>query len=857
MDIRAFVEQLEHDPTYRRRLQAVRWLAAREARFGELSPPVVAPVAEALSRRGIERLYQHQALAIQHARAGRHVAVATGTASGKSLAYHVPALEALVVDPHATVLYLFPTKALAQDQLRFLLELSGGREDPWRLNAGTYDGDTPPDLRRRLKSSSRLLLTNPDMLHAGLLGHHVGWARFWRGLRYVVIDEMHVYRGLFGSHVANVVRRLRRIARQWGRSPTFILCSATIDNARQMAELLVGEPVEVVDEDGSPRAGQCMVLWNPPRVGHPPARRSANVEAAELMAELVAGDVPTIAFGRARVVAELLYRYARSRLQQVAPSRADKVAPYRGGYLPEERRSIERRLFSGELLGVCSTNALELGVDVGQLGAAILVGYPGSVASLWQQAGRAGRKQEPGLAVLVAHDSPIDQYLMNHPEYLFTRTPEPGVLNPDNPQVVMGHLRAAVYELPLKPAELSAFGPWADALMRLLHEAGEVWWDGTYWRWKGTPYPAAQFGLRTASEATYTVMDAGSGQVIGSLDEASAFFQLHPEAVYLHGGETYLVERLDLEGRVAWVRREPVDYFTQAVAEQRVRPVADAGPPLEKRVGQGVAQFGDAVVTQMVYMFKKVRFESRDSLGWGRVQLPPTEIYTMAMALAPDPAVLSAVAATGRSPIDGLWGAANAMVGVLPLFAGCDTSDVGAVVDSGPGASPAIFVYDRHPGGAGFARQAFDAAAAVAEAAFDLIARCPCESGCPSCVGAPVPPHSQTDPELSTRGRVPDKQAAMQLLELMLSPAGAAITGPPAAPRSVTGGVPEPGGAVPEKLPEPIRPPEPVRPVEPPALSGRPLPADLEMRLRRQLKAMAQPGAGGAEAARVRPRPGR
>ncbi|HEY8426308.1 MAG TPA: DEAD/DEAH box helicase, partial [Limnochordales bacterium] len=699
METRAFVERLIQDPEYRTRVQAVRWFPARPARFADLSPPPPPPLAQALARRGIQRLYTHQAAAIAHARAGRHVAVVTGTASGKSLAYHIPALEALLADPSATVLYLFPTKALAQDQLRFVLDLTrgeDGREDPWRLMPGTYDGDTPPDRRRRLRQSSRLLITNPDMLHAGLLGHHVAWGRFWRGLRYVVIDEMHVYRGLFGSHVANVLRRLRRIARQWGRSPTFIFASATIRNPREMAEALAGEPVEVVEDDGAPRPERCLILWNPPRVGHPPARRSANIEAAELMAELVAEGVPTIAFGRARVVAELLYRYTRERLERIAPSRANRIAPYRGGYLPEERRTIERRLFEGELLGVCSTNALELGIDVGQLGAALLVGYPGSVASMWQQAGRAGRKEGPGLAVLLAHDAPVDQYLMHHPDYLFAQSPEPGLLNPDNPQVVLGHLRAAVYELPLKPAELEGFGRWAEALMRLLLDAGEVWWDGTYWRWKGLFYPAGQFGLRTASDATYTIMEMDSGRVIGSLDEPSAFFQLHPEAVYLHGGETYLVHRLDLEGRVAWVRKEPLDYFTQAVAEQRVRMVEDpAAPVLERAIGPGSVRFGDAVVTQMVYMFKKIRFESRDSLGWGRVDLPPTEIYTHALALAPAPEVLAAVAATGRNPLEGMWGAANAVLGVLPLFAGCDGSDVGAVVDSGPHAAPAIYVYDR------------------------------------------------------------------------------------------------------------------------------------------------------------------
>ncbi|MBE3597693.1 MAG: DEAD/DEAH box helicase [Limnochordaceae bacterium] len=801
MDVEKWLEQLHLQAGPDDPIRAVHWTEARPARYRDVSPPLLPAVQQALERRGIHQLYVHQALAIEHARAGRHVAVATETASGKSLAYHVPVLEALLMDPRATALYLFPTKALAQDQLRTLLELLEalgpgavrGRRQHGAAVAGTYDGDTPPDQRKQLRECGRVLLTNPDMLHAGMLGHHVAWGAFWRGLRYVAVDEMHVYRGLFGSHVANVLRRLQRVARHWGASPVFVLCSATIGNPREMASRLIGQPVELVDEDGSPRGRRCMILWNPPRVGHPPARRSANLEAADLMSRLVADGIPTIAFGRARVVAELLYRYTRERLERLAPSRANRIAAYRGGYLAAERREIERRLFQGELLGVCSTSALELGIDVGALEAAILVGYPGSIASVRQQAGRAGRKQETGLAVLVAHESPVDQYLANHPEYLWGRASEPGVLDPDNPQVILGHLRAATYELPLSPQELERFGPHAGAVLRLLVEGGDLFWDGRTWRWKGSGYPAGAFGLRTASEATYTIMEAErpgapGGRVIGSLDEPSAFFQLHPEAVYLHEGETFVVDRLDLEAKVAWVRRQGVDYFTQAVAEQRVRPVVEAGPLLARRIPGGTAQFGDAVVTQLVYMFKKVRFESRDSLGWGRVELPPTEIYTNALALTPDPGAVAAVTAMGAQPVDALWGVANAVVGVLPLFAGCDGPDVGAVVDTGPAGGPAVYVYDRHPGGAGFARQAFEAVEQLVRAARDLVARCPCESGCPSCVGAPLPPSSQTDPDTTARGRVPDKAAALRLLEALLEPAAARVAEPGEA-----AGLPPPG----------------------------------------------------------------
>ncbi|HEY8487395.1 MAG TPA: DEAD/DEAH box helicase, partial [Limnochordales bacterium] len=763
MNVRQFVEELVSSQDYRGQLRTLRRLPGQGARFAELDPPLPEPLVRALARRGIERLFCHQARAVSAARAGRAVVVATGTASGKSLAYHIPALEALLSRPQATALYLYPTKALAQDQLRFLLELvrEAGGVDPEAV--GTYDGDTPPARRRSLRESGRVLLTNPDMLHSGILPHHPGWARFFRGLAVVAVDEVHVYRGLFGSHVANVLRRLRRIARHWGSSPVFVLCSATVANPEELARLLLGEPVEVVTEDGSPRPARWLAVWNPPLVGHPPARRSANAEASELLARLVSRRVPSIAFGRARVVAELLCRYTRERLQRVAPSLAGCVAAYRAGYLPEHRREVERRLFDGELLAVCSTNALELGIDVGALEAALLVGFPGSMASFWQQAGRAGRRGE-GLVFFIAHDQPVDQYLASHPGYLLERGAEACSLNPDNPPVVLGHLRAALYELPLNPEEVGLFGPHAEAMLQLLAQQREAWWDGRRWRW-AVPgvYPAGQVSLRTASQATYTIQDAETGRALGSMDEPSAFFQLHPEAVYLHEGETYLVESLDLNARVARVRRQDLDYFTQAVAEHRIHPVPDS-PWQHRRAGGAQVALGDAVVTQMVYMFKKVRFASRDSLGWGRVNLPPTELYTQAMALWVPAGLAGELARQGAGLVEGLWGLANALAGVLPLFVGCDGDDVGYVVEAG-GSGPVLYLYDRHPGGAGFAREAFQRCEELLRAAWDLVRLCPCEEGCPSCVGAPVPAHLQVDPELESRGRIPRKAAVLALAE--------------------------------------------------------------------------------------------
>jgi len=441
-------------------------------------------VAGALSRLGIEALYTHQADAIDAVRRGEHVVVVTGTASGKTLCYTVPILETLLEEPEATALLLFPTKALAQDQLRGLLRFKE-LDSRFPLVAGTYDGDTPQHTRRSLREKGNCVLTNPDMLHSGILPRHTSWARFFGNLRYVVLDELHTYRGIFGSHVANVLRRLFRIAAHYGASPTVIACSATIANPGEHAERLTGRRCTVVDDDGSPRGKKHFVLWNPPRIGETMERRSSNAEAQKIMVELISERVQTIAFTRARVVAELLYRYTREELQRRQPSLARAVRAYRGGYLPAERREIERQLFEGELLGISSTNALELGIDIGGLDAAILVGYPGSIASMWQQAGRAGRGKQEAVAFLVAHNTPLDQYLMLHPRWLFEKSPERAVIDPDNPHIVLAHLRAAIFELPLKVAEERSFGEMAPALLDLLAEGREIVLRGDRWFWTG------------------------------------------------------------------------------------------------------------------------------------------------------------------------------------------------------------------------------------------------------------------------------------------------------------------------------------------------------------------------------------
>jgi len=481
LDATKFINSLMSEYDYRGQAVHVETIPPREACYAPLVPPVAPALSSSLEQMGITELYTHQAEAVSRVRAGQDVVVVTSTASGKTLCYNIPVIEALMLDSGATALYIFPTKALAQDQQRGLarfVEL----EPSLPIKSGTYDGDTPDSTRRKLRENANVILTNPDMLHQGILPSHPSWRRFFAGLRYVVIDEIHAYRGVFGSNVANVVRRLRRVCAHYGSDPTFICCSATIANPGELAEAICGKQVAVVDNDGAPRGARKFVFWNPPRLDSTMERRSSNSEAERIMVELLESGIPTITFVRARVVAELIYKYAVESLQRKAPLLAKKIKPYRGGYLPSERREIERQLFSGELLGVVSTNALELGIDIGSLDASLIVGYPGTIASTWQQAGRAGRKGEESLSVFIAHDLPIDQYLMRHPEYFFGRSPEHAVVNHANPYILVGHLRTAAMELPVSPLELADFGDYAPALIERLEEKGDVLSTRQGWR---------------------------------------------------------------------------------------------------------------------------------------------------------------------------------------------------------------------------------------------------------------------------------------------------------------------------------------------------------------------------------------
>jgi len=778
LDASKFINSVMSEYDYRDQVVHVETIPPREARYAQLSPPVAPPISSSLKEMGISELYTHQAEAVSRARAKQDIVVVTSTASGKTLCYNIPVIEALMADSSATALYIFPTKALAQDQQRGLVRFVELEPD-LPIRSGTYDGDTPDSTRRKLRENANVILTNPDMLHQGILPSHPSWRRFFAGLRYVVIDEIHAYRGVFGSNVANVVHRLRRVCAHYGSDPTFICCSATIANPGELAGAISGKDVVVIDNDGAPRGPRKFVFWNPPRLENTIQRRSSNSEAERIMVKLIESKVPTITFVRARVVAELIYKYAVESLQRNSPSLAKKIKPYRGGYLPSERREIERQLFSGELLGVVSTNALELGIDIGSLDASIIVGYPGTIASTWQQAGRAGRKGEESLSVFIAHDLPIDQYLMGHPEYFFDRSPEHAVVNPANPYILVGHLRAAAMELPISPLELADFGEYAPALIELLEEKGEVLRTRLGWRWIGRGFPANDVKLRNMSENTYTIVDTSSdhgNRVIGTIDELSAFEQVHPEAVYMHEGETYLVSDLNLVEKVAYIHKADVDYFTQSVTETRVQIEEKEQNKMWRK---SEVEFGDVTVTNLTYMFRKIKFYERDSIGYGKVNLPENNLPTTAAWIMLPESAAKLVASLGRIPAEGLIGIGNAASAVIPLFAMCDSMDIGTAVDSSNTGVPTLFIYDRHQGGVGFAQKAYKMIDEVMEACLNLIQNCPCEDGCPSCVGSPIPPYAQNDPDATSRGRIPDKDTALIILHNLLEKEPYVPAGPP------------------------------------------------------------------------------
>ena len=776
MDLTTLLDRLERHRFFTDQIVHMEELTERSPVYQEVPGGLHEAVELALGRLGIEKLYSHQAAAIGNIRGRKNVVIVTGTASGKTLCYTIPVLEALLEESQATMLFIYPTKALAQDQLRALTSLQSD-DLGIQFLAGTYDGDTPQNLRRKIRNGANIVLTNPDMLHQGILPHHARWNRFFTNLRYVVIDEVHAYRGVFGSHLANVMRRLLRICRHYGAAPQFICSSATIANPREHAERICGASMELVDNDGSPRGPKRFILWNPPplktaasgkpgdwRVGGD--RRSPVGEAVQLMTTLVQEGIQTIAFVRTRLAAELIFKSCRDMLRPVSRRLAESIHAYRGGYLPEERREIERKLVEKEILGVASTNALELGIDIGSLDACILVGYPGTVASTWQQSGRAGRGREESVVFLVAQNAPMDQYLMAHTDYLFAQNPENAVVDPDNPHIVVGHLKCAANELPLSDEEADVFGPYATAILELLEEDECVRHIDENWYWASSEYPSAGVNLRNIAGPVYTIQDESQGErVIGTMDEISAMSQLHDHAVYLHGADTYFVNRLDLDQKIAFVQRRDLDYYTQAVQSSQIQIDEKE---LEEKWRDGLLGYGDVTITTSIPMFKKIRFHSRDSLGFEQLELPPQLLETVAFWFAPSKEIVEEMTASRLIVGEALIGMANVLVEVAPFFVMCDTQDIGTVVDAKNLDRDALFLHDRYPGGMGYARRCLEHFDEIVETIAEVIRNCGCEDGCPSCVGSAVPASAMTDLDSAVRGRIPNKQAAQFLLNALL-----------------------------------------------------------------------------------------
>ncbi len=734
MNLTQILDILQTDPYYRERISAWHEVPAREPVWAPFPASLDPRLVTTLQAQGLTQLYSHQAAAVDAAARGEGFVVVTPTASGKTLCYNLPVLDTILRDPQARALYLFPTKALAQDQLAGLHDLVTALDRD--IKTYTYDGDTPANVRQVIRRAGHIVISNPDMLHTGILPHHTKWVKLFENLRYIVVDELHNYRGVFGSHVANVLRRLMRICRFYGANPQFICASATIANPRDLACRLTGEDrLTLIDENGAPAARKVFAFYNPPVVNKELGlRRSALLETSDLAARFLANDIQTIVFARSRTAVEILLTYLRSGM---AAHRRDpeKVRGYRGGYLPLQRRAIERGLRDGSVRAVVSTNALELGIDIGTLEACLIAGYPGSIAGTWQQAGRAGRRSGTALAVMVAGSSPLDQFLVQHPDYFFGRSPENGLINPDNLLVLMHHLQCAAFELPFADGERYGGHDAAETALMLgyLEENGILHHSGDQWHWSSENFPAENVSLRTAAADNFVIIDTTdpTPRVIGEMDRFSVPTLLHEEAIYLHESVQYHVDKLDWDEQKAYVRQVDVDYYTDANLAVTLK-VLDV---LSGEVRQAPRSYGEVMVSALATIYKKIKLQTHENIGWGRIHLPEQEMHTTAYWLTVPPIVAADLPAGALQ--GALVGLAHVLGALAPLYLMCDPRDLGVVpqVKSPFTDAPTIFLYDSYAGGIGFSKLLYEQHAAVLEAAAGLIAACGCEAGCPSCVG--------------------------------------------------------------------------------------------------------------------------
>ncbi len=704
-----------------------RELSGQKAEYADFPDFLDCELVEVLKERGITKLYSHQSRAVKKACEGENPVVVTPTASGKTLCYNIPVLNSIVSEGSTRALYLFPTKALSQDQLKELHGLAEGL--PGEIKTFTYDGDTRPSVRRSIRNAAHIVITNPDMLHTGILPHHTKWVKLFENLDYIVLDELHSYRGVFGSHVANVIRRLKRIAEFYGSSPQFICSSATIENPGELAARLTGEDMKVIDENGAPQGPRDFVFYNPPVVNEElGVRRSCVKEAKKLARRLLKNQISTIIFARSRLNTEILLSY----LQEELPS-SIRVEGYRGGYLPGERRNIEKGLREGDITGVVSTNALELGIDIGQLQACLIAGYPGAISSVWQQAGRAGRGRERALTIMVASSSPLDQFMVKNPDYFFEQPPESGLINPDNLLILISHLKCAAFELPFEEGE--TFGVESTAeMLEYLEEERVLRYSGGRWHWMADKYPAEDISLRSASSDDFAVIDVSSPnhQVIGRVDYHSAPTTIHEKAIYLHGGSQYQVQELDFEDRKALVEKADVNYYTDAslAVDLRVLEEFDCEEKASHRLCHG-----EVSVTAQATMFKKVKFKTHENVGYGDINLPEQEMHTTGCWFTVPGSLQEKL---GSEVLEnGMLGTARLIVNIAPLFLLSDPGDIKEAVQvrSPHTGEPTIYFYDSYPGGIGLSEKLYRVHDRLLQRARDHLRDCGCESGCPSCVG--------------------------------------------------------------------------------------------------------------------------
>ncbi|MBD7906921.1 DEAD/DEAH box helicase [Sporosarcina gallistercoris] len=731
VNLQSFIDELKQDPEFATNVKHYKVTEGKDAIYAPFPEKLHPSLKKALSYKGIQKLYSHQRKAFDFAQQKKSYTAVTPTASGKSLCYHLPVLQSILENDASRALYLFPTKALAQDQLadlHALIEASGET-----VLSYTYDGDTAPGLRTKVRKSGHIVLTNPDMLHSGILPHHTKWVSLFENLKYIVIDELHTYKGVFGTHVAHVLRRLKRICAYYGSDPVFICTSATIANPQQLAENLTNSSMELIADNGAPAGKKHFLFYNPPVVHETfGIRRSAVLEVRDIASRLYREGVQTIIFAKSRVRVEMLVTYMKELTKKKLMD--ETIMGYRGGYLPSERRKIEKGLRNGSIKTVVSTNALELGIDIGQLQACVMTGYPGNIASALQQAGRAGRRQDDALIIYVAQSLALDQYIIEHPDYLLGGSPEEAHIHPDNIVILMDHLRCASFELPFSENDLYAEFD-VQQLLEFLAAEGVLVLAGDHWHWMTERFPASEVSLRSASQENVVIIDRTRPKettVIGEMDRFSAMTLLHEEAIYLHQGTQFQVEMLDWEEKKAYVTEVDVDYFTDANLAVELKVISE---DKKQEQNSGTVAFGDLAVLAIPTIFKKIRFDSHDNIGSGPIRLPAEELHTASTWLAFDvPEGWTEAALT-----DAMTGAAHTMQSFIPLFVQCDRTDIHVVpqVKAVHTGKPTFFIYDSYPGGIGLSEKMFDLWNALLRQAASHVSSCECEAGCPICTGPP------------------------------------------------------------------------------------------------------------------------